>query len=466
MIPVIMSGGSGTRLWPLSRKNKPKQFLNLFGESSLFQGTLSRLVGVAELEAPIVVCNEDHRFMVAEQLHEIEINNAKIILEPCARNTAPAIAVAALQAQLQGDDPIILVLAADHIIHDQQAFHNAIAQATIEAEQGKLVTFGIIPTTPHTGFGYIEAQEKNKVSTVKGFVEKPDAKTAQHYVDSGNYYWNSGMFMFKASAILGELERLSPEILTSCQQALAQSETDLDFIRLDKERFETCPSDSLDYAVMEKTDKAVVIPLDAGWSDVGSWPSLWENHAKDQNNNVSIGDTTLDNVSNSYIHSEHRLVSVLGVDNIIVVETPDVVMVASKDQAENIKKVVEKLNKKNRDEGSLHRKGYRPWGYYDSIDSGERFQVKRISVNPGASLSLQMHHHRAEHWVVVKGVAEVTCGDKVVLLSENESTFIPVGVKHRLHNPGRVPVEIIEVQSGAYLGEDDIVRFDDVYNRS
>jgi mannose-1-phosphate guanylyltransferase/mannose-6-phosphate isomerase len=461
-----MSGGSGTRLWPLSRKNKPKQFLNLFGTSSLFQETLNRLVGIAELGSPIVVCNEDHRFMVAEQLHEIDIENAKIILEPCARNTAPAIAVAALQAQLQGDDPLILVLAADHIIHDQQAFHNAIAQAKVAAEQGNLVTFGIIPTHAHTGFGYIEAQDKSVASQVTAFVEKPDIETAQQYIDSGNYYWNSGMFMFKASAILGELERLAPEMLASCQRALTQSKADLDFIRLDKEEFETCPSDSLDYAVMEKTTKAVVIPLNAGWSDVGSWPSLWENHGKDQHNNVSIGDVTLENVTNSYVHSEQRLVTVLGVDNIIVVETPDAVMVASKEQAENIKQVVEKLNKDNRDEGTLHRKGYRPWGYYDSIDSGERFQVKRISVNPGASLSLQLHHHRAEHWVVVKGVAEVTCGDKVLLLSENESTFIPVGVKHRLHNPGRVPVEIIEVQSGEYLGEDDIVRFDDIYNRA
>ena len=465
MIPVIMSGGSGTRLWPLSRKNKPKQFLNLFGESSLFQNTLIRLEGVAELEAPIIVCNDDHRFMVAEQLQEIAIENAAIILEPCARNTAPAIVVAALQAQISGDDPVMLVLAADHIIHDQQAFHTAILQAKAAAEKGKLVTFGIIPTHAHTGFGYIEAQDKSVASKVTAFVEKPDLDTAQGYIDSGNYYWNSGMFMFKASTILNEIEHFPPDMLMQCQQALAQSKTDLDFIRLDKESFESCPSDSLDYAVMEKTDKAVVIPLNAGWSDVGSWPSLWENHEKDQQNNVSIGDVTLENVTNSYVHSEHRLVSVLGVDNIIIVETPDVVMVASKEQAENIKCVVEKLKKANRDEGTLHRKGYRPWGYYDSIDSGERFQVKRISVNPGASLSLQMHHHRAEHWVVVKGVAEVTCGDKVMLLSENESTFIPVGVKHRLHNPGRVPVEIIEVQSGHYLGEDDIVRFDDIYNR-
>ena len=466
MIPVIMSGGSGTRLWPLSRKNKPKQFLNLFGSSSLFQNTLKRLEGIDDLAEPIIVCNNDHRFMVAEQLHEIDSNNATIILEPCARNTAPAIVVAALQAQSHGHDPLLLVLAADHVIHDQQAFHTAISKAKIAAEQGALVTFGIIPTSAHTGFGYIEAQEKSVVSQVLAFVEKPDADTAQRYLDSGNYYWNSGMFLFKASTIINEMEHFAPDMLKSCQQALTESTTDFDFIRLDKEQFESCPSDSLDYAVMEKTDKAVVIPLDAGWSDVGSWPSLWENQDKDQQNNVLIGDTVIENVSNSYIHSEQRLVSVLGVDNLIVVDTPDAVMIASKDQAENIKSIVASLSKQNRDEATMHRKGYRPWGYYDSIDSGERFQVKRLSVNPGASLSLQLHHHRAEHWVVVKGVAEVTCGEEVKLLSENESTYIPVGVKHRLHNPGRVPLEIIEVQSGSYLGEDDIVRFDDIYNRT
>ncbi len=466
MIPVIMSGGSGTRLWPLSRKNKPKQFLNLFGSSSLFQNTLNRLQGLDDLEAPIIVCNNEHRFMVAEQLHEIDSKHATIILEPCARNTAPAIVVAALQAQSQGHDPLLLVLAADHVIHDQAAFHHAISKAKIAAEQGALVTFGIIPTSAHTGFGYIEAQEKKSVSQVLAFVEKPDIETAQRYLESGNYYWNSGMFLFKASTIISELERFSPDMLSSCQQALAESKTDLDFIRLDQDKFEACPSDSLDYAVMEKTDKAVVIPLDAGWSDVGSWPSLWGNHDKDQHNNVLIGDTVIENVTNSYIHSEQRLVSVLGVDNLIVVDTPDAVMIASKDQAENIKSIVASLSKQNRDEATMHRKGYRPWGYYDSIDSGERFQVKRLSVNPGASLSLQLHHHRAEHWVVVKGVAEVTRDDEVILLSENESTFIPVGVKHRLHNPGKMPLEIIEVQSGSYLGEDDIVRFDDIYNRS
>jgi len=465
MIPVIMSGGSGTRLWPLSRKNKPKQFLTLFGDKSLFQETLTRLAGINDLESPIIVCNEDHRFMVAEQLQEIDIQNADVVLEPCARNTAPAIALAALQAQQAGNDSILLVLAADHVIQNVSDFHKAISEAKIQAEQGYLVTFGIVPAKAHTGYGYIEAQEKNKISKVNAFVEKPDLETAQAYIESGNYYWNSGMFMFKASTVLKELERFAPDMLISCQQALSKSVEDLDFIRMDKKSFEACPSDSLDYAVMEKTDKAVVIPLNTGWSDVGSWSSLWEINDQDNDNNVLIGDVIVQNVDNSYIHSDHRLVSVLGLDNIVVVETPDVVMVANKNQAENVKAIVDNLKNRQRDEATMHRKGFRPWGHYDAIDEGNRFQVKHISVNPGASLSLQKHHHRAEHWVVVTGTAEVTCDDKVILLSENESTFIPLGSVHRLHNPGRVPLEIIEVQSGSYLGEDDIIRLDDCYNR-
>jgi len=465
MIPVIMSGGSGTRLWPLSRKNKPKQFLNLFGDNSLFQDTLLRLNGLELLESPIIVCNEDHRFMVAEQLQARNVENAEIVLEPCARNTAPAIALAALQAQQRGNDPILLVLAADHVIQNIPAFHQAIAAASIEAEQGRLVTFGIKPTSPHTGYGYIEAQDKSSPSRVSAFVEKPDLETAQSYVDAGNYYWNSGMFMFKASTVLTELERLSPEILLVCKQALIEAASDLDFIRVDKGSFESCPEDSFDYAVMENTEKAVVIPLDASWSDVGSWSSLWENTPQDENNNSLVGDVSIHNVTNSFVHSEQRLVTVMGLDNVVVVETADAVMVADKTQAENIKQLVQNLVKQQRNEATLHRKGYRPWGVYDAIDQGERFQVKRITVNPGASLSLQMHHHRAEHWIVVTGTAEVTCDDKVSILSENESTFIPLGAVHRLHNPGRVPLEIIEVQSGSYLGEDDIVRLDDRYNR-
>ena len=460
MIPVIMSGGNGTRLWPLSRKHKPKQFLALFGDNTMFQETLERLNGLDDLQSPIIVCNNDHRFMVAEQLQQLAVTDPTIMLEPFGKNTAPALAIAALQAKASGNDPILLVLAADHVINDITAFHHAIALAKVEAEKGSLVTFGIVPTSPNTGYGYIQADEKNAVSSVKAFVEKPDLDTAMNYVASGDYYWNSGMFLFKASTLITELEQYSPDILTSCRDALAKGVSDLDFIRLDRDAFGICPSNSIDYAVMEHTDKAVVVAIDAGWNDVGSWSSLWECAEQDDNNNVLQGDVMIDDVQNSYIHSEHRLVSVLGLDHIVVVETADAIMVASKDSAQNVKEIVNCLNKENRPEAETHRLCYRPWGHYDSIDSGERFQVKRITVKPGASLSLQMHHHRAEHWIVVTGTAEVTCEDKITLLSQNESTFIPVGKKHRLHNPERVPLEIIEVQSGSYLGEDDIIRFD------
>ncbi len=465
MVPVIMSGGSGTRLWPLSRKHKPKQFLVLFGENTMFQETLRRLDGVDEVQSPIVVCNNDHRFMVAEQTHELGIQNPTILLEPFGRNTAPALAIAALQASMKGDDPILLVLAADHVIDNVPIFHQAIIKAQVEAEKGLLVTFGIVPTSPNTGYGYIRAAEKNTLSKVKAFVEKPDLETAKSYVAAGDYYWNSGMFMFKASTLIAELEKFSPEILKSCRQALNKGQRDLDFIRLDHNEFKACPSDSIDYAVMEQTDKAVVVPLDAGWSDVGSWASLWECAEQDAENNVLQGDVMIDDVKNSYVRSDHRLVSVLGLDDVVVVETADAVMVASKDSAQNVKTIVNNLIKENRSESENHRLCYRPWGYYDCIDVGPRFQVKHITVNPGASLSLQLHYHRAEHWIVVTGCAEVTCDDEVTLLSENQSTFIPLGKKHRLHNPGKVPLEIIEVQSGSYLGEDDIVRFDDEYRR-
>lgn len=464
VIPVIMSGGSGTRLWPLSRKHKPKQFLNLFGDKTLFQNTLSRLNGLTGLQSPIAVCNEDHRFMVAEQLQQLNVNDAEIILEPFGRNTAPAIAIAALQAQLAGDDPLLLVLAADHVIHNVAKFHQAVNTARNQAENGFLVTFGIVPTSANTGYGYIEAVEKDKVSSVKAFVEKPDLATAQSYLNSGSHYWNSGMFMFRASVFLTELERYAPEILKACRLALNASQVDLDFIRIDKKSFKQCPSDSIDYAVMEKTDKAVVVPL-AGWSDIGSWASLWECTEQDGGGNVLKGDVIIDSVENSYIHSEHRLVSVLGLENIVVVETADAVMVSSKDKVQDVKNIVSSLVKNKRSEVEIHRLCYRPWGYYDCIDAGERFQVKRITVNAGASLSLQMHHHRAEHWTVVSGTAKVTCGDKLILLSENESTYIPLGTIHRLENPGKVPLEIIEVQSGSYLGEDDVVRLDDNYQR-
>lgn len=465
MIPVVMSGGSGTRLWPLSRKQKPKQFLALFGDDTMFQQTLMRLDGVTDLAPPIIVCSNEHRFMVAEQLNELEVESPTIILEPVGRDTAPALAIAALQALASGDDPTLLVLAADHVIKDISAFHKAIEQAKQQAENGYLVTFGIVPTGPNTGYGYIQAQEKDIISKVEAFVEKPDLSTAEEYVASGNYYWNSGMFMFKASLLVAELEKYSPAILRACREALSHAQPDLDFIRLDKAIFESCDSISIDYAVMEKTDKAMVVPLGAGWNDVGSWSSLWECGTQSTDNNVTHGDVILDEVSNSYIHSENRLVTVLGLDNVVVVETADAVMVASKEKTQDVKSIVQSLNETGRNEAENHRLCYRPWGYYDSIDTGQRFQVKRISVKPGASLSLQMHHHRAEHWIVVSGTAQVSCNDKIILLTENESTYIPLGTKHRLHNPGQIPLEIIEVQSGSYLGEDDIIRFDDNYQR-
>lgn len=465
MIPVIISGGTGTRLWPLSRKNKPKQFLSLFGEMSLFQNTLTRLNGLNTVANPIIVCNTEHRFMVAEQLQAIELSAQHIILEPCARNTAPAIALAAIKALENGDDPLLLVLAADHMIEDTQAFHQAIQQAIPLAEQGQLVTFGVQPHSAHTGYGYIEAVEKDRPSPVKRFVEKPDQQTAESYLAAGNFFWNSGMFLFKASAYIAELQHFHPAMVAACQAALEKSVVDLDFIRADSTAFEQCPSDSIDYAVMEKTTQATVVPLDAGWSDVGSWSSLWEAYPQDENGNVLVGDVIVDTVSGSYIHSENRLVTVLGLDDVVVVETHDAVMVAHKDYAQNVKNIVATLNEQERKEVDTHRKCYRPWGSYDSVDIGKRFQVKRINVNPGAALSLQMHYHRAEHWVVVSGTAEVTRDDEVMLLGENESTFIPLGSVHRLRNPGRVPLEIIEVQSGSYLEEDDIIRYQDSYNR-
>ncbi|MDB9716714.1 mannose-1-phosphate guanylyltransferase/mannose-6-phosphate isomerase [Methylophilaceae bacterium] len=465
MIPVIMSGGNGTRLWPLSRKNKPKQFLKLFGDNTMFQETLKRLVGLSDLEPPIIICNNDHRFMVAEQLYELEIEKSKIILEPTGRNTAPAFAIAALQALSDGNDPMLLVLASDHVISDLKTFHKAINQAKELAESGLIVTFGIKPTSPNTGYGYIQADKENSISKVKAFVEKPNLKTAESYVASDNHYWNSGMFMFKASTLIAELDHFQPEIIHICRESLINGRQDLDFIRLNEHLFKSCEAISFDHAVMEKTDIGVVIPLDISWNDVGSWSSLWECSQQDNNNNVLQGDVMIDKVQHSYIHSEHRLVAVLGLDNIVVVETADAVMIAHRESSERVKKIVNRLIISSRTESENHRLCYRPWGHYDTIDKGERFQVKRITVNPGASLSLQKHQHRAEHWVVVKGCAEVVCEDKTILLSENESTYIPVGHKHRLHNPGKVPLQVIEVQSGSYLGEDDIVRFDDDFHR-
>jgi mannose-1-phosphate guanylyltransferase/mannose-6-phosphate isomerase len=472
MIPVILSGGSGTRLWPLSRAKKPKQFLQLINDKSMLQNTLLRLQGLADLQAPMVICNEDHRFMVAEQLREISSQQSDIILEPVGRNTAPAIAVAALQAMATGDDPLLLVLAADHAIKDIPAFHQAIEQATPAAMLGKLVTFGIVPTSAHTGYGYIRRQQQHDdslppaVATVAQFCEKPDQATAQKFVDSGDYFWNSGMFIFRASALLAELKRYAPDIVAAAEQALALAQKDLDFIRLDKAAFSASPSDSIDYAVMEQSASTAMVALDAGWSDVGSWDALWQVMAKDEQGNASRGDVIVQQCQNSYVNAESRLVTVIGLDDVVVVETKDAVLVANKSHLQGVKDIVAKLQSYGRSEVELHREVFRPWGKYDSVDNGNRYQVKHITVKPGAKLSVQMHHHRAEHWVVVSGSAMVRNGDNEFLVTENESTFIPVGVVHSLENPGKIPLELIEVQSGSYLGEDDIVRLEDKYGRN
>jgi len=466
LIPVILSGGSGTRLWPLSREGHPKQFLALAGEHSMLQATWMRVAELAGVRAPLVVTNEAHRFMVAEQLRQIDCAPAAILLEPVGRNTAPAIAAAALAATADGDDPLLLVLPSDHVVTKTAAFHAAVREAAAAAADGSLVTFGIVPTGPETGYGYIEAATGEGVRKVEGFVEKPDAATAQRYVGHGGYFWNSGMFVFRASRYLQELSRHRPDILAACRAAFAEAKRDADFLRLDRAAFEACPSDSIDYAVMEKTDSARVLPVDIGWSDVGSWTALWEVTQQDGDGNALRGDVMTLDCRNSFAWSERRLVVLIGLDDAVVVDTDDAVLVARKDLVQRVKDVVTRLKEGSRGEAELHRKVYRPWGAYDSIDMAERFQVKRITVKPGAALSLQMHHHRAEHWVVVSGTARVTRGDDVFLLGENESTFIPMGTRHRLENPGKVPLELIEVQSGSYLGEDDIVRFEDVYGRS
>jgi mannose-1-phosphate guanylyltransferase/mannose-1-phosphate guanylyltransferase/mannose-6-phosphate isomerase len=465
MIPVILSGGSGTRLWPLSRGHYPKQFLPLITDHTMIQETILRLTGLEGLKAPIAVCNEDHRFMMAEQLWEIGVKPAAIILEPVGKNTAPAVAMAALTAA-SGDD-ILLVLPADHVISNLAAFHKAIVQAKALAAQGFLVTFGVVPSEPETGYGYIkrDALQQGAAFNVAAFVEKPDADTARHYLQSGDYYWNSGMFAFKASSFLGELEKFNPEMLSICRQALKAAKVDLDFVRLDKELFSTCPADSIDYAVMERTDKAVVIPLDAGWNDVGSWSALWDVTDKDPFGNAISGDVLTVDTRNSFIHAQNKLVAVIGVQDLVIVETADAVMIAPKDRVQEVKQIVLQLKERGRNEADVHRKCYRPWGHYDLVDSGDRHQTKRIVVKPGGKLSVQKHHHRAEHWVVVKGTALVTKGDEKLLITENESTYIPLGIVHCLENPGVIPLEIVEVQSGSYLGEDDIVRFGDQYGR-
>ncbi len=468
IIPVILAGGSGSRLWPLSRKHYPKQLLKLFGDSTMLQQTLLRLNGVSDLGEPIVVCNEEHRFMVAEQLHEIGQTRASILLEPVARNTAPALALAAVKARSLVDNPILLVLAADHMIQDIESFHRSIDQAVRAAKTDQLVTFGVQPTRPETGYGYIKARAESPSAEshpVEEFAEKPDLATAERYLAEGGYYWNSGMFVFRAQSFLEELQRYSPGVLDSAQLAFERATVDLDFVRIDRDAFAEAPDISIDYAVMEKSQRVVCVPFTAGWSDVGCWQSYWELSEKDANGNSFVGDSIDIDSTDTLVFSHDKLVATIGVNNLMVINTPDAVLVADKGSAQQVKKVIAEIERQNRTEHLQHREVYRPWGCYDSVDEGTRYQVKRITVKPGASLSRQMHYHRAEHWVVVKGTAKVELDDQVRLLSENESTFIPVGTRHRLSNPGKIPLEIIEVQSGPYLGEDDIQRFDDNYGR-
>jgi len=466
LIPIILSGGSGTRLWPLSRKMYPKQFLSLLHEETMLQRTLKRLDKLDHV-APTVVCNDEHRFIVAEQARQIGIEDLSIILEPFGKNTAPAIAVAAVHAAQQGGDPVMLVLTADHEIPDQQAFTDVVRQALPLAEAGMLVTFGIVPTYAATGYGYIRRGESDGSGyIVDEFVEKPDQPTASRYLASDEYYWNSGMFMFRAQAYLDELEKFKPDMVAHCRQAAADMSEDIGFLRLDAEAFGKCEADSIDYAVMEKTDLACVVPMDAGWSDIGSWSSLWEQGEKDDHGNATRGDVLISDTENSIVHAESRLVATVGISNLVIVETQDAVLVADKEKAQEVKQIVDKLAQQNREEENYHRIVYRPWGSFDSVDEGEGYKVKRISVKPGARLSKQMHHHRAEHWVVVRGTARVFRDDEIFDLHENESVFIPLGTTHYLENPGDEALDIIEVQSGDYLGEDDIVRFDDIYGRS
>ena len=463
LTPVVLSGGSGTRLWPLSRELYPKQLLPLVGERTMLQETLLRLGGL-DAAPPIVVCNDAHRFLVAEQLRQIDVQPKAIVLEPVGRNTAPAIALAALQA---APGALLLVLPADHVIRDIAAFHEAVRSALPAAEGGRLVTFGITPTAPETGYGYIQAGSATTGAafTIARFVEKPDATRAAEFLAQGGYFWNSGMFLFQAGRYLEELGKHAPDILEAARAALAGARPDLDFVRVARDAFEACRADSIDYAVMEKTADAVVVPLDAGWSDVGSWSALHESLPGDVRGNVTRGDVLIEDSDRCYLYAESRLVSAVGLQDHVVIETKDAVLVAPKDRVQDVKKLVARLKAAGRQEHSLHREVYRPWGSYDSIDNGQRFQVKRLTIRPGAQLSLQLHHHRAEHWIVVSGTARITCGDKVFLLEENQSTYIPIGERHRIENPGKIPLHIIEVQSGSYLGEDDIVRFDDRYGR-
>jgi mannose-1-phosphate guanylyltransferase/mannose-6-phosphate isomerase len=468
LVPVILSGGAGTRLWPLSRELYPKQLLPLMSEHTMLQETARRLEGL-EASAPIVVCNDSHRFLVAEQLRLIGISPRAILLEPFGRNTAPAIALAALaalQTAQKGEDPILLVLPADHVIRDVAAFQRATLAAVAAAEKGQLATFGVVPHSPETGYGYIRRGETlGSAQRIAQFVEKPNLERAQQFIASGDHYWNSGMFVFRARRYLEELAKFAPAIAQLCRESFDAAQADLDFIRVDAQRFEATPSDSIDYAVMEKTADAVVVPLDAGWSDVGSWASLHAASEADGDGNVSRGDVISEDSENCYLYSESRLVAAVGLRDHVVVETKDAVLVAPKERVQDVKNLVARLKKLGRSEHSLHREVFRPWGSYDSLENGQRFQVKRLCVKPGAQLSLQLHHHRAEHWVVVSGTARITRGEETFLLEENQSTYIPLGVRHRIENPGKIPLHVIEVQSGSYLGEDDIVRFEDRYGR-
>lgn len=478
LVPVVLCGGSGTRLWPLSRETYPKQFLALTGALTMLQETALRLRGLEGIpvdKTPIMVCNAEHRFLAASQLADVHIHGAHIVLEPAGRNTAPALTLAALQAHANGADPVLLAMPADHVMADLPAFHAAVESAHALACQGAMVTFGIVADKPETGYGYIEcgpAVDGGNARQIVSFAEKPDAARAQSYLDAGNYLWNSGLFMVRASVWIKAIQSCRPDIHAACTTAMANAQKDADFIRPNADAFNACPSDSIDYAVMERLPgradlgiSACVVPLQAGWSDLGAWDALWQVREQDAHCNAHVGDTIEHGCTNSLLLSSSRLVAGVGLDNIVVVETPDAVLVADKRQTQDVKQIVGMLRKAGQSLTQTHRKIHRPWGWYDSIDNGARFQVKRIVVNPGARLSLQMHHHRAEHWIVVKGTAEVTNGDKTFLLGENESTFIPLGHVHRLVNPGKVPLEIIEVQSGIYLGEDDIVRFEDNYGR-
>ena len=469
IIPIIMAGGTGSRLWPMSREHYPKQFLSVTGSDSMIQNTIKRLDGL-DVSDPMIICNKEHRFLVAEQLRQIDKLTNNIVLEPIGRNTAPAIALASLKALSNGDDPILLILAADHVIEDISQFHIAIEHALQHATNNKLVTFGIVPQSPETGYGYIQRGEQvdsadSLIFKVGGFVEKPDIDTANEYLNSGEYFWNSGMFMFKASKYISELEKFRPDILSACKDSFDASTTSDNFLNISQDIFANCPDESVDYAVMEKTQDAIVVGLDAGWNDVGSWAALWDVSKKDDNSNALSGDSWTYNSHNCYINSDDKLVAAIGVNNLVIVNTKDAVLVMNKDDSQDVKKAVEFLKKNNRKEYIHHRQIYRPWGHSDSVDQTSRFNVNRITVKPGGAFSTQIHHHRVEHWVVLSGTAKILLDDKEFLLTENQSTFIPIGIKHSLINPGKIPLEILEIQSGSYLGADDIIRIQDQYGR-